>query len=64
MRIGTNQIPTNCTSGEAWMLIRQEKAAMTSLTITAWTLGRNVVVYTTPESNGFCEVSQVDPNES
>jgi len=63
IRIGDLIVPGNCTSGRKWMEIRQSKTAMTSLTITAWTLGLEVVVYTAPGSNGFCEVTQVDPRQ-
>ncbi len=64
VRIANNKIPENCTSGSAWMVIKQENTAMISLTLTAWTLGREVVVYTSPSSSGYCEVTQVDPAES
>jgi hypothetical protein len=37
---------------------------MTALTITTWTLGRNVVVYTSPATSGYCQVTQLDPYES
>lgn len=64
VRIGSNEVPENCTSGEAWMLIKQADSAMISMTITAWTLGRGVTVYTSPAISGFCQVGQVDPYES
>jgi len=61
VRIGANEVPENCTSGKAWMLISEEKKSMISLTITAWTLGKTVTVYTTATTNGYCLVHQVDP---
>ena len=64
VRIGNNETPENCTSSNVWMEIKQEKTAMVSLTLAAWTLGRNVVVYTSPASSGYCQVNQVDPTES
>jgi hypothetical protein len=64
VRIGSNEVPLNCTSGKKWLEIKQENTAMTALTITAWTLGRNVVVYTSPATSGYCRVTQVDPGES
>lgn len=64
VRIGANEVPDNCTSGYAWMEIKQEKTAMIAMTITAWTLGRSVVVYTSATGSGYCQVGQVDPAES
>jgi len=64
VRIDANETPQNCTSSQVWMEIKQENTAMISLTITAWTLGRNVTVYTTPRAEGYCQVIQVDPAES
>jgi hypothetical protein len=64
VRVGSNEVPQNCTSGKLWMHIAEENKAMISLTITAWTLGRNVTVYTSPSSSGYCRINQVDPNES
>jgi hypothetical protein len=64
VRIGPNEVPQNCTSGRFWMYVSEENKAMISLTITAWTLGRNVTVYTSPSSSGYCQVNQVDPSES
>lgn len=58
-----NQVPQNCTSGNSYMRIREENQAMISMLITAWTLGRNVTVYTSPASTGYCDVWQVDPYE-
>ncbi|MFK3859770.1 hypothetical protein [Pseudoalteromonas rhizosphaerae] len=43
VRINANEVPEHCTSGRGWMLIKQENTAMTSLTLTAWTLKRGVV---------------------
>jgi hypothetical protein len=64
VRIGANEVPQNCTSGRAWMLIPEDNKSIISVTITAWTLGRGVVVYTAPSATGNCKVIQVDPNES
>lgn len=64
VRIGANEVPENCTSGKFWMLISEDKKSIVSLTITAWTLGRTVTVYTSPTSTGYCQVHQVDPAES
>ena len=63
IRIETDEVPLNCTSSEAWMQVNQDHKAMTSMLITAWTLGRNVSVYTSPGTTGFCQVWQVDPDE-
>lgn len=46
------------------MEIKQDDTAMISMTLTSWTLGRNVVVYTSPGTGGYCRVTQVDPVES
>lgn len=64
VRIGANEVPLNCTSGNKWLEIKQENTAMTALTITAWTLGRKVSVYTSPATSGYCRVTQLDPSES
>jgi hypothetical protein len=64
VRIGENEVPENCTSGRVWMKIDQGKTAMIAMTLSAWTLGREVVVYTSPATSGYCQVSQVDPRES
>ena len=64
VRIGSNEVPQNCTSGLVWMEIKQTDTAITALTLTAWTLGRSVVVYTSPGTSGYCRVTQLDPNES
>ncbi len=64
IRVGANEVPESCDSGRVWMAISQNKTAMTSLTLTAWTLGRAVTVYTAPTSTGYCQIHQVDPNES
>lgn len=64
VRINANEVPEHCTSGRVWMEIKQEKSAMTALTLTAWTLGRGVTVYTEANSSGYCQVTQVDPYES
>ena len=64
VRIEANEVPQNCTSGEAWMEIKQSKTAIISLTLASWTLGRGVTVYTTAASTGLCQVTQVDPFES
>jgi len=64
VRIGENETPGNCTSSLVWMEIAQQKTAMTSLILTTWALGRSVVIYTAPSSSGYCQVTQVDPNES
>lgn len=64
IRIEANEVPQNCTSNEVWMEIKQSKTAIISLTITSWTLGRGVSVYTAPASAGYCQVAQVDPFES
>ena len=58
-----NEVPQNCTSGNTWMQISEDNQSMTSMLITAWTLDRNVAVYTSPASTGYCEVWQVDPYE-
>jgi len=63
VRIGENETPDNCTSSNVWMEIAQQKTAMTSLILTTWALGRSVVIYTAPSSSGYCQVTQVDPNE-
>jgi len=63
VRIGANEVPLNCTSGRKWMEIRQEKSAMIAMTITAWTLGRGVSVYTSAATSGYCQIGQVDPAE-
>ncbi|MCW8876121.1 MAG: hypothetical protein OQK04_05280 [Kangiellaceae bacterium] len=64
VRIEADEVPENCTTTTKWMEIKQEKTAMTSLTITAWTLGRKVTVYTSAGSTGYCQIGQVDPFES
>jgi hypothetical protein len=64
LRIGANEVPLNCTSGSKWLEIKQENTAMTALTLTTWTLGRNVVVYTSATTSGYCRVTQLDPYES
>jgi len=64
VRIGSNEVPKNCTSGNVWMEIKQEDTAMMSMTLTAWTLGRDVIVYTSPGTGSYCRVTQVDPRES
>ena len=64
VRINANEVPEHCTSGRVWMLIKQESTAMTSLTLTAWTLKRGVTVYTSADNDGYCQVIQVDPYES
>jgi hypothetical protein len=64
VRIGSNEVPQNCTSGYVWMQIPEANKSMISLTITAWTLGRGVVIYTAPTSSGYCRIIQVDPAES
>jgi hypothetical protein len=64
VKIGANEVPLNCTSVNKWLEIKQENTAMTALTITTWTLGRNVVVYTSPATSGYCRVTQLDPSES
>lgn len=64
IRIGANEVPQNCTSGSLWMRIYEENQALTALTITAWTLGRKVTVYTLAADSGYCKVIQVDPAES
>lgn len=64
VRINENEVPEHCTSGRVWMQIKQENTAMTSLTLTAWTLKRGVTVYTSADSSGYCKVIQVDPHES
>ncbi len=64
VRIGANEVPQNCTSGHAWMQISEDRKSIISLTITAWTLGRNVAVYTSAANTGYCQVHQVDPAES
>lgn len=61
IRIGNNEVPENCTSGNAWMLIEQQHATMITTAITAWTLGKTADVYTLPASTGMCKVVQVDP---
>ena len=63
MKIEGNEVPQNCTSGNTWMRISEDNQAMMSMLITAWTLGRNVAAYTKPASTGYCEVSQIDPDE-
>lgn len=63
IRIGSNEVPENCTSELVWMEIKQEKTAMVSVVLLAWTLGRSVDVYTSPSSSGYCEINQVDPRE-
>ncbi|GAA78334.1 hypothetical protein WNY97_06545 [Pseudoalteromonas fuliginea] len=64
VRINANEVPEHCTSGRVWMQIKQENTAMTSLTLTAWTLKRGVTVYTSADSSGYCRVIQVDPYEN
>ena len=64
VRLGENETPENCTSSLVWMEIAQHKTAMTSLILATWALGRDVVIYTAPSSSGYCQVTQVDPNES
>jgi len=54
VRINTNEVPEHCTSGRVWMQIKQENTAMTSLTLTAWTLKRDVTVYTSSDNDGYC----------
>jgi hypothetical protein len=64
LRIGSNEVPQNCTSGHVWMRIHEENKSMIALTIASWTLGRNVVVYTSAGNSGYCNITQVDPAES
>ncbi|MET1257464.1 hypothetical protein [Aliikangiella maris] len=64
VRIDSSIVPENCTSGQAWMQIKQENTAMITMIMTAWTLGRNVTIYTSPTTSSYCNVIQVDPAES
>ena len=64
VHIGSGDVPQNCTSGNTWMHISEDNKTMISLTITAWTLGRDVVVYTSASNSGYCPITQVDPAES
>jgi len=64
VQIGSEEVPQNCTSPYVYMEIKEEYKSMISMTLTAWTLGRNVVVYTAPASTGYCQVIQVDPYET
>lgn len=64
LRIGANEVPQNCTSGQVWMEIKQSKQAMVALSLASWTLGRAVVVYTAPTSSGYCQIVQLDPAEA
>lgn len=62
--IGASEVPSNCTGVQDWMLIKEEYKSMTALTLTSWTLGRDVVIYTEATSSGYCHITQVDPAES
>lgn len=62
VRIGSNEVSENCTSGHVWMKIDQNYTAMISMTITAWTLGKGVTVYTAPTADTYCKITQVDPH--
>jgi len=64
LRIEANEVPESCTSGQAWMEIKQTDTTLISMTLTAWTLGRSVDVYTSPASSGYCQVWQLDPSET
>ena len=61
IRIEGNETPENCTSSSLWMQVDEQYKTIISLTITSWTLGKNVTVYTSPGSSGYCKVIQVDP---
>ncbi len=64
IRIGANEVPENCTSGNAWMLVEEQYKTIISLAITAWTLGKSATVYTDATASGYCKINQVDPSES
>lgn len=57
--------PLNCVSPPGgWMLIKSEYQVMISLTMTNFYNGqKSFVIYTTPSSADYCQVSQVDPVE-
>ena len=63
VKIEGNEVPQNCTSGNTWMQVSEDNQAMISMLITAWTLDRNVTMYTSPASTGYCQVWQIDPHE-
>jgi len=64
VKIGNNEVPENCTSGQTWMLIEETNSTMISVTLASWAMGRNLAVYTTSSASGYCKINQVDPAES
>jgi len=58
-------VPTNCVNPYlGWMLIPTSYGAMASLTLSMWLRGdAHVTVYTTPTTDTYCAVNQVDPVE-
>ncbi len=63
VRIAADEVPESCTTTTKWMEIKQEKTAMISLTLAAWTLNKEVTVYASG-SSGYCQVNQVHPSSS
>jgi len=62
VEIGASEKPENCANTTSkWMLIKQEHTAMISLLLTAWTIGREVNIYTVPADSSvhYCDVRQV-----
>lgn len=64
IKVGNNEVPENCTSGQTWMLIEKVDSTMISVVLAAWAMGRGVAVYTNASDSGYCKVNQVDPHES
>lgn len=64
IRVGNDEVPQNCTSGYVWMLIPQANTSMTALVLAAWSLKREVHLYTSASSSGYCQINQFDPAES
>ena len=64
IRIGANEVPENCTSGHAWMLVEEQYKTIISVALTAWTLSKGATVYTDATNSGYCRVNQIDPSES
>lgn len=58
------EVPQNCTSGHYWMFVKQDHTAMISLVLASWAMGKSATVYTSPESEGYCQVTQFDPAEN
>lgn len=64
VKIENGEVARTCQGGKSWMQVKQEDTAIISMLITSWTLKRKITVYTDPTNTGYCQVNQIDPNES